>query len=204
MAVYQVKVKDTKQTLEVDSGKISDELCAYIFQKGLDAVLGRGRTKLGKPEDFRTVEEFETAAVEIAQKQVDDLYEGRTRMVGGAKAAKERKGARHTEALRLAKEDTRSQIRAAGLKISRYSAKQITEAATAMFNADPDKYLAAADSNLARAAQAASIPAKVDIKSILGAESPAKVRAAEAKTKPKAEPKAPIPQKGSKPAHARQ
>ena len=204
MAVYQVKVKGTKQALEVDSGKISDELCAYIFQKGLDAVLGRGRTKLGKPEDFRTVEEFETAAVEIAQKQVDDLYAGRTRMVGGAKATKGKATAEQTEALRLAKEYTKAQIKAQGLKITRYSAKDITTAAKAYLENDLDYFMAAARENLAKAALASEkVHAKIDLKATLK-ESPAKVRAAAAKTKPKAEPKAPVPQKGSKPIHVRQ
>src|SRR5215472_9298598 len=153
MAVYSITVKGTKHKLEVDSDKISDDLCAYIFQKGLDSILGRGRTKLGKPEDHKSVEAFTTEAVKIAEAQVADLYAGKTRMVGGAKASKGKATAEQTEALRLAKDYTKAQIKAQGLKISRYSAKDITSAAKAYLDMDPEYFLAAARENLAKAAQ---------------------------------------------------
>jgi len=193
MAVYSITVKGTKHKLEVDSDKISDDLCAYIFQKGLDSILGRGRTKLGKPEDHKSVEAFTTEAVKIAEAQVADLYAGKTRMVGGAKASKGKATAEQTEALRLAKDYTKAQIKAQGLKISRYSAKDITSAAKAYLDMDPEYFLAAARENLAKAAQA-SVKGAINLSEIMK-ESPAKVSAAEAKTKPKAAPKAPIPAK---------
>jgi len=168
MALYNIKVKGTSKTIEVDSQKINDQLAAYIFQKGLDAVMGRGRAKLGKESDYPTVDEYVAQCMAIAEKQLEELYEGKTRMVGGAKKTKGADAAVQTRMLQIAREYTKSQIRAGNIKdqngnavkVSKVGAAEITRAAKAYIEANPDYFRKAAEEDLAKAA---AISVKADI-----------------------------------------
>jgi hypothetical protein len=203
--IYNITVKGTKEKVEVDSGKISDELCAYIFQKGLDSLLGRGRSKLGKPADHASVEAFTKEAVAIAERQVSDLYEGKTRMVGGGqKKAKGADAAVQTEMLRVAKLYAKEQVKAAGkIKISKVSAAEWTRAAKAYIEAEPEYFRKVAEANLAAASEVKPAAA-IDLSFIK--EDPKKAKAAEqAAAKKKAEAKVskpPVKAKAKPAAHA--
>lgn len=201
--IFNITVKGTKKTVEVDTARIPDDLANYIFQKGLEAILGRGRSKLGSPADHASVEAFTTEAVAIATKQVEDLYADKTKRVGGAKKAKGADAAVQTEMLRIAKLYAKDQVRAAGnIKVSKVSAAEWTRAAKAYIEQDPDYFRKVAEANLA-AAKDVRPAAEVDLSFIK--EDPKKVEAAnKAKTKKKAEAKvaAPPAKKGKPAQHA--
>ena len=92
--IYNITIKGTEQVINVESNEISNEVSAYIFQKGLEAVInGRGRTKLGKPETYTNVEAYEAECMRIAEAQAESIKNGSLRMVGASK-----KGAKGAEA----------------------------------------------------------------------------------------------------------
>ena len=201
--IYSIGVRGTKLTIEVESDKIDDGLSQYIFQKGLEALLGRGRSKLGKPDTFVNPEAFEAEALIIAEKQLAALYEGKTRVVGGAKRAKGADAAVQTEMLRIARIYAKEQVKTTrkDIKVSKVSAAEWTKAGKAYIEANPEHFRKTAEANLAAARSGAE--ATVDLSFI--AEDPKKVAAAEkAKAGKKAKPSAPVvPAKAkAKPAQA--
>ena len=179
MAIIQVPVTKAKGMIEVDTDKIDADVWKYLVVLGAKALVNRG-TSSKEAKDY-SQKEF----LELAAKQVENMYSGKTRIIG-QKAAKKREGAEMTEAIRIAKETVKQMIKANNEKISHYSASEITKAAKAVVEADPDTYLAAARENLARAAGAVEKGGKADIMSIIK-PSETKVKAAEKK---KAEAKA--------------
>jgi hypothetical protein len=188
MSLYQIKIKGTDVFKEVDSEKIDDALCAYIFQKGLDAVLGRGRAKLDSAKNFPSAEAYAAEATKIFDEQLAALYAGKTRMVGGTKKAKGADGALQTEMLRIAKIYAKEQVRAMGtVKVSKVSAAEWTRTAKAYIEADPEYFRKVAEENILRAnSLKEGVKAKVDLSGLK--EDPKKVAAAaQAAAKKKAE-----------------
>ncbi len=176
--IYHIGVKGTSRTIEIDSTRPSDEICAYIFQKGLDSIMGRGRSKLGKPETFASKEAYENECYAIALKQVEDLYEGRTLIVGGAKKAKGADAAVQAEMLNVARRYAKEQVRTTrkDVKISKISAAEWTRTAKAYIEANPEYFRKVAEENLSKAA---GITPDVAIDLSFIKEDPRKVAAAE-------------------------
>jgi uncharacterized protein YneF (UPF0154 family) len=174
MAIIQVPLAKAKgKFIDIDTDKVNADVWAYAVSIGLKSLANRGTA--GEKAKGLSDDEY----LEIAAKQVADMYAGKTRIIGAKRAAK-RDGAEMTEAIRIAKETVKQMIRANGEKISHYSASEITKAAKAIVEADPDTYLGAAQENLARAAGAVAKGGKADILGFIK-PSEAKVKAAEAK-----------------------
>lgn len=176
MSIFQIPIKKVKgATVEINTDDLPLAIYEYALQIGLKELAARGASKL-KKEDYATESAYNAEAKRVAEEQVQNMYAGKTRIVG-AKATGAKKGAEHTEAMRLARLEVKAQLKAAGKKISAFSAADISKAATALINADQDTWYAAARESLAKLPQ----PTKgIDLAAILH-EDPKKVAAAEAK-----------------------
>jgi hypothetical protein len=195
MAIYQVPILKAKKSIEVDSSKLHEDIYAYALQLGMKSIANR-LSKI-KKEDFGTEEDYQSAAFDAATKLVESMYSGKGIRMVGVKAKAKTAGAEKTEARRIAREVVKSQIKAAGEKLKDYSAADITEAADALIEANPE-ILAEAKANLAARVEKAE-KLKVNVAAIAKTAKPAKPKAS-----PKAEgqlsaKQAAIPTKG-KPA----
>lgn len=177
MTIVQVPVKKVKgATVSVDTDKLPQAVYEYAIVIGLKELASRGMSKL-KKEDYGTDGAFNAAVMEIAEKQVEGMYEGKTRIVG-AKSKGAGKGPEHTEAMRLARLRVKEVIKASGGKISHYSASDITKGAKAYIEADPDTWYAAARESLSKAPKPTP---GIDLAAMGLTEDPKKVKAAEEK-----------------------
>jgi hypothetical protein len=169
MAIYKTTILKTKQAVEWDSDKLDDGVYAYALQLGMKSILNR--LSKFKKEDYTSEGEFNTAVMAKVEETVNAAYateHGGTggkgiRMVGTAKGPKTG-GAEKVEARRIAREIVKSQLKAAGEKLSQYSAKDITEAADALIEANPE-ILAEAKENLTKRVEKAE-KLKVNISAI--------------------------------------
>ena len=172
--IIQVPVVKAKgKFVELKVNEVNADVWSYLIALGAKALVNRGTSGEGKKD--LSDDEY----VEIAMKQVEDMYSGKTRIIGQKRTAGKKDSVEMAEAVRIAKETVKQQIKAAGQKISHYTASEITKYAKAYVEADPDTYLGAARENLARAAVAVGKPPKA---SLGFTPDPKKVAAAEKKT----------------------
>jgi hypothetical protein len=177
-SIVSVFIAKAKASLDVDISKLPDDVYNEVIQKGLQSVLGRGMSeiKTGALEGAELVKAQE-AALEVAAANLDKCYKGEIRFMA-AKRTKV-KGKERTEAMRIAKQIVKDQMKAEGLKISHYSAKEITAAAEQVL-ADNPEILEQAKENLAKIEEERSKKVKINLKSTMKAD-PKKVAAAEEK-----------------------
>ena len=181
MAILQVSVTKSKQTLEVDTDKIGIEVFTEIVLQGLKVLLNRGTSKITK-ETYPVEADLRAAAQAKAEEQLAAVLDGTIKLTGSKAKAKE-SGEVMTEARRLAKNIIKDEMKRNKIKISHVEPKEITAAANELLAADPS-IIETAKANL-EARQAT--PVKVDIKALIK-ESPKLIKAAEEKkAKAKAE-----------------
>lgn len=173
MAIMQVPCTKSKGTVEIDTEKLPDAVYAEALLQGLKVLINRGMSKVTK-ETYPQAEEMKTKAQEVAEKNREDLLAGKVRITGGAKT-KGISGAVKTEAMRLARNLVKDEIKKAGGKISHYEASEITKAAKALLEQDTT-LLDMAKANLE---ERAKVPVSINVAGI--AISSKKVAAAEAK-----------------------
>jgi hypothetical protein len=196
MTILMIPItKADKRMIELDTEKVPEATYKYALELGFKAILNRGQTTTSQ-DNFPSAKAFQDAIFTIAEKQLADVYAGKTRMVGATKGPKEgKRSERYVAAIEICRAHVKSQWKASGQKMVGISAKTWTETATAQFNTDPDFWLARADAVIAaRAVETA--PAidlgliKADPKAIAKAEKAAadKKKKAEAKAKGKTPP----------------
>lgn len=159
MAMLQVPVVKGKASVEIDTDKIPQDVYEYALLLGLKTLVNRGMSKVTKsahPDEA----ELKAKAMEIAEKQVQDILAGKVRMTGASKSKVS--GAVKTEAMRIARNLVKDELKRAKIKISHVDAKDITAAAKALVESDPD-IIAKAE---AAVKERESTPIKIDIKSI--------------------------------------
>lgn len=130
--------KGEQSWVEVCLEQLPVEEYQIILQLGLEArINSTGFSKIEKAKDQDGVE----AAMEVAAQNIEKLYKGELRAPIGlagmkkkAKTVSDR--AVGSEALRLAKEEIKDRIRAAGEKVSHYLPKDITKAAKDLLEDD--------------------------------------------------------------------
>lgn len=178
-SIVSVFISKGKGSLDVDISKLPDDVYNEVVQKGLQSILGRGmgeiKTGALEGEELRRAQE---AAMEVAAANLDKCYKGEIRFMA-AKRTKV-KGKERTEALRIAKQIVKDQMKAEGLKVSHYSAKEITAAAEQVLNDNPE-ILEQAKENLAKIESERTKKVKIDLKSSMKAD-PKKVAAAKEKS----------------------
>ncbi len=200
--VITIALKNGAGTVDVDAKQLPDDVYREALMQGLKVLAERAMSKITK-EAYPDEAQRKAAIKAKAEANVQEMYDGKTRITGQAKA-KKASGAVMTEAMRLARNLIKDAMKANKIKISHVKASEITSAAKALLESDPS-ILATAEENL-KAREAT--PAKIDIKALIKTD-PALVAKDEAK---RAEAKAKKPlsakqagkvaprAKGSKPA----
>ena len=133
--VWRIPVTKAKQSLEVHSKDLPDHVYQYALELGLKTLLNRGQTTITKsavPND----EQRQAQALAKAQETLEAMYAGKIRIVGGAKADKVPREVT-TEAMRVARNVVKDELKKNGIKISHVEASAITKAAKELLAADP-------------------------------------------------------------------
>lgn len=199
---FSIRVKGTDVYKEVDTKAIPDNVMGIVLKAGLDAVLGRGRSKLAKKDSFPDAEAYAKAAVEIFEAQLEAAYSGKTKAGPGGRAAKKADDAVKKEMHRLARVDGDAILKAQGFKVTKVATEQKNLLAARLIEREPEKYRKAAEASLA-AATTASEAAGFDL-SFISESAKKQPRAKAAPKAPKAKPAAPPPVKAKPGVHMRQ
>ncbi len=178
MPVVNIQVTKGKGTVELNTEAIPDAVYQAALLIGLKDLANKGMSKITK-ETYPNEEERQAAAMAKAAENVIAINDGTVKLPGVKAASGKVPGEVMTEARRLAKAIIKEQMKAAGLKVSHYPAKEITAAANELLNSDASIIATATDNIAARKAAP-----KVDtgILATLKAD-PKLVAAAEAKKK---------------------
>lgn len=167
-------LKNGAGEVSVDTARLPDEVYREALLQGLKVIAERAMSKITK-EAYPVEAERKAAIKAKAEANIQDMYDGKTKITGRAAVAKP-KGAVMTEAMRLARNLVKDAMKANKIKISTVKASEITNAAKVLLEQDPS-IIATAEANLA--ARSAS-PAKIDIASLIKVD-PELVAKAEAK-----------------------
>ena len=174
-----VPVTKGKAMIEIDTASLSDEVYREILLQGLKVLVNRGTSKITKttyPNDA----ELKTAAMAKAVEQVEAIKAGTIKFTGG-KAKSTVSGAVKTEAMRLARNLVKDELKRQGEKISHYKASVITASAKELLEAPEHAETGAKLIEMAKANLEARASSKVSI-SLAGLKpDPELVEKAEAK-----------------------
>lgn len=180
MAKLNVPVSKCKGgTIEIDTETLPIEMYTEALLQGLKSMLGRGMSKISKTT-YPVEQELKDAAMAKAQENARAIMENdqkKIKLSGGTTKAKV-SGALNTEAMRLARNLVKDEMKRQGIKISHVEASEITIAAKALVAAD-DSIIEQAKANLAER-EKVNVGSKIDLKSLIK-ESPKLVAAAEAR-----------------------
>lgn len=183
MALNQFKVPIVKAGatafIDVDVSTYSDEAYAYVMAEGLKAIANARMSKVGAVTKLtgKELEDAQALALKIAEENLDKLAKGDIKLKSAKASKSDIPRDVQTEALRLARDVVRNEIRKAGGKISQYAAKDITAAAHAVIAGDPS-YLDKARANLE---SRANLTSAIDVSSMIHVDPKKAAKAAEAK-----------------------
>jgi hypothetical protein len=171
--------------LEVNDALLSDDDLLSVIKEGLKVVLNAKMSSVGPVTKLEglALAEATAKALDIANKNLTDLLAGEFKFPG-AKSKKPASRDVTNEAMRLAREFLRDQIKLAGITISHVPPKDITAGAKSLIESDPS-YLAKAEETVkARATAPTENAIHIDLAALGIKPDPKKVAAAaEAKTK---------------------
>jgi hypothetical protein len=125
--------KDDPSWVEVNINACPDDVVKEIYLQGLKVLLNRGMSKITGTKTDESVRQV----MEVAAKNLEDLYAGKIRMSAGVRTKVS--GAVKTEAMRIARMIIKDGIRDSGGKISHYTAKDITKAAADFLDSEEGK-----------------------------------------------------------------
>ena len=173
-SVITIALKNGAGTVDVDTSALPDDVYREALMQGLKTIAERAMSKITK-EAYPNEAERKAAIHAKAEANIADMYAGKTKITGQARA-KKASGAVVTEAMRLARDLVKDAMKANKIKISHVKASEITSAAKALLEQDPS-ILATAEANL-KAREAT--PVKIDIAKLVHTD-PDLVRKDEAK-----------------------
>lgn len=159
---FKIKIPKAGQSIEVVWADLPQKVQMYIVEQGLSKLLVAATAKVTattQPDEALRKDE----AMAYANKKLDSLKAGKL-SARASKSDGKVSGVVMTEARRLAKTIVKAQIKAAGQKISDYSAKAITEAAN-LYLGDHQELIAQAEQSIAQA-KALSEVAAVNVAAI--------------------------------------
>lgn len=148
-----VPIVKAKAVVPVNLDDLPDDVYREVMLQGLKVVLNRGMSKI-TIGDLGDAEKVKEEALLKGNANLEALYEGKIRFTGGAKGSKV-SGAVKTEAMRLARNLVKDEIKRQGGKISHYEASEITKAAKDLLEQD-DSLLEQAKTNLEARAKIAA------------------------------------------------
>lgn len=172
--LVSIALKNGAGNIEVDTARLPDDVYREVLMQGLKVIAERNMSKLTK-EAYPDETQRKAAILEKAQANVQDMYDGKTKITGAAKV-KKASGAVMTEAMRLARNLVKDAMKANKIKISTVKSSEITKTAKLLLEQDPS-IMKQAEDNLK---QREATPVKIDIKSLIHVD-PELVAKAEAK-----------------------
>ncbi len=187
--ITKASVKGEPEFVHINLDAMHPDTYTEMLLQGGKTLVNRGASNVTGPK----TEKSRAVARQIAEKNVELMYEGKVRMSTGVRT-KVKTGAIQTEAMRLARVLIRDTLKAAGEKVSHYSAKAITELAKEYLESeDGNELVAQAAENIkAREEQEKASKAKIDISKIK--PDPKLVEASKLKSK---KARAPVPQRAT-------
>lgn len=183
MAMLKIPVVKGAGSVEVDTDAetgIQEKYYEAALTAGLKVLVNGGASKIVAPtnkDDAAAMATYHAAAMAKAQERVKAMVSGTLNLRGRSAAVKGPSGEVMTEARRLARQAVKDALKAAGQKVTHYSAADITQAANVMLADDspaegepgsPDYKSAGAGPALIAMAEAAIAkrkekPTKVDL-----------------------------------------
>ena len=177
MAMLQIPITKAKgQFVSIDTDAIPQDVFTEAVLQGLKVLANRGTSKVTKAA-YPNAEELTAAAIAKANEQVELIMSSKIKFTGQKKAAGV-SGAVRTEAMRLARNLVKDEMKRAGIKISHVEASEITGAAKELLEAMPD-LIETAKANL-EARSKVAVGEKINVKALIK-ESPTLVAKAEAR-----------------------
>lgn len=184
--IFKVEVTKAKQSLDINTRDLPDNVYQEAIRQGLKVLLNRGMTKITK-ETYPNADELKAAALAKAELTFEDMKAGKIRIVGGGKD--KITGAVKTEAMRMARAMVKDELKRQKIKISYVDAKDITEAAERTLRLRPEILEKAKEAVEARAAEAEKLKeglAQIVTPGMINTAKKAKVDQAVAEEKAKA------------------
>jgi len=176
--VFNIPVAKAGDTIELDVNRLPENMYQYLVFLGAKAVLARGMSNVTKAEFPNEAERNEEAAI-IAKKTLTDLYAGKVRMTGMTKEKGLGRGEINTEAMRIAREDVKAQLKEEGFRVSLIKPAFISKLAKELIANDPE-IMAEAKANVEKR-KAAGKKKRIDLSQVT--EDAELVKKAEAKGK---------------------
>lgn len=174
--IYTIPVTKAKASIDIAVDDVPDDVYKEALLLGLKELVNRGMSKITVAKlEGAELEKAKAAALAQAQKNVEAIKTSNIKFAG-KKAKSGESAAVMTEALRLAKNLVKDEIKRAGGKISHYKASEITLAAKELLAQD-ESLVAQAKINLE---EREKTPVKVNIMALVK-EDPELVKKAEAK-----------------------
>ena len=159
--LMSIPLKNGAGSVDVDTSKLPDDVYREVLLQGLKVLAERAMSKITK-EAYPDEGERKAAIKAKAEANVQDMYEGKVKITGVAKA-KKASGAVMTEAMRLARNLVKDAMKANKIKISHVKASEITAAAKELIESDPSIVTKAEENLKAREAT----PIKIDIAKLI-------------------------------------
>jgi hypothetical protein len=132
----KVPVVKGKSFVEVNTAELPDHVYREALLQGLKVLVNRGQTTITKAS-YPEAQALQEKAMEVAQQTLENMYAGKIRIMGGAKADKVPREIM-TEARRIARNLVKEELKRSGVKVSYVESSEITKAANALLAADPD------------------------------------------------------------------
>lgn len=125
--------KDDPSWAEVDLNALPEDVLKEVYLQGLKTLLNRGMSKITGEKNDASVK----AVMGIAAQNLQNLYDGKIRMSAGVRT--KITGVIKTEAMRIARQIIKDGLKEAGLKVSHYTAKEISKAAETFLGSEDGK-----------------------------------------------------------------
>ena len=174
--IMNIPVAKAGDTIPLEVNALGEQMYTYLLFLGAKAVLARGMSNVTKAE-FPNEEDRNAEAAEIAKKTLADLYAGKVRMTGMVKEKGLGRGEVNTEAMRIAREDVKAQLKEEGFRVSLIKPAFISKLARELIENDPE-ILAEAKTNVEKR-KAAGKKKRIDLSQVT--EDAELVKKAEAK-----------------------
>jgi len=141
--VMEIPITKAKRSLKVTPSMLSDPMFQEIIFRGLAEVLNAGMSKITvKDLEGAELSNAQDAAFAKAEENLKTLMDSKVKHKGARGAASKSKVSREvtTEAMRLARDIIKDQIRADGGKPSHYKASDVSKWAKELLEADASYY----------------------------------------------------------------
>jgi len=134
--MLRVPIVKAKTTIEVDTGQLPNHVYQEALVRGLKVLMNLGQTGFTK-EKYPDPDELQKVALEKAEAVLQDLYAGKVRIMGGAKADKVPREVM-TSARNMARKIVKEALKRKGVKVTQVKASDITKAANTYLGAHPE------------------------------------------------------------------